>query len=178
MEQPQETNGIIALVIFMVVCFAIMAVCILSSLKQRKGRFVDTSDATLIKSDYKNAEIGFVYTSMFGKKGAIMTDKNIILLNKNTVNYYSVLDKKGLGKLSSAFLHVLAGHLVGCTVDAIMGEKRRLVFIELNNGKQVLAITTGYYYDDYIQGKCTKKKMDEKDLERVQRILGETNVKL
>lgn len=174
----EATASLIGVIIIFLIVVVLIPIAIIPYLKKRVGKYVGTSYAKVIGSDFHSADIGVVYSSLFGKTGALNTDKAIILLNRKTVKYYYVYDKKGVTHLTRDMVDVFFGAIGTAMVDHFLGEKIRLCFIELNNGKRVLIKLEDHYYVNYIDAKCKKGKIDDANEKWIQKVIQKTFTKL
>ncbi len=137
----------------------------------------------LIDSDFDSVKIVLASKHLVKEYIAFKNDDDIILADDDNIEYYSVLNKKGLGSWKSSLVHAasyvtlgLAGTLVSTTTDILAGgkNKEKVIFIKFKNGHHALIIIKdGYNHLLRSRKKVKKDAINDEDLKWIRHSLDE-----
>ena len=147
--------------------------------------------AKLLDSDYYKAELVLASEAIVKETMAIKDADDYILINDDNVEFYSVVDKKGINSVAHSalrvagraipFVGVFVGPLAATATRRHFGgdSKEKLTFIKLKNGKRVLMIVEeGYSHLIHSKNKRRKDDISENDWQWIKQALDKNDIEL
>lgn len=141
--------------------------------------------AELLCSSYSDRSTKLVLASEYIVKEtiAIKVGDDVTLMNDDNIEYYSILNKKGLGSWKSATAHTLLYFLAGpigtlgaTAIDVAAGGKykRQLIFVKFKSGEKILILVEdGKKYLLRSKRKISADNIEDVDIQWIKRRLEE-----
>ncbi len=141
------------------------------------------SGVELVDSDYDGTYLVMAKESFFKETLAIKdTEKyEYVLINDDNVDFYTLIEKNGLGTAAFSAIKVGLGTLAGTMARHYAGgvSKEKLLFIKLKNGKRIIVIVKeGYTHLIRCNNKRPKEEMSQEDIQWVRQALDKNNIEL
>ena len=135
----------------------------------------------LVETDCYKPELVLASENIVKETLAIRDTYEYVLINDDTVEYYTIVDKNGMNSLAFNATKMFLGTLAGTLASHHAGGRTRekLVFVKLKNDKRILMIVgEGYMHLIRCKNKRHKDDMDEDDIQWVKYALDKNDIEL
>ena len=105
--------------------------------------------ASLLKTDYRQATLVLGSEKIVKETMALKVGDDYVVLNADTIDYYSIIDKKGLGLFAGSVARAFFGPIGHAAARAVSKTpylrdgKQIFVFVKLKNKKRLLIQVEG-----------------------------------